>query len=176
MKKLSQILKEGLWDEPRGLDYAIDRHLNSGAETIDSHTKRTLEGIAEETPHAGARHKLFQFGTRFIHRALARNPNLSYKEVQQLLMINDPDINESLDELYGENEPYGEGSEQEISEGNENMNSQVISQQMSVVADFLTQRVPESEIINLLVRKHKMDPQKAEILVQSAKNMIRSGH
>jgi hypothetical protein len=76
----------------------------------------------------------------------------------------------SLEELYGE------GSEQGISEGNENMNSQVISQQMSVVADFLTQRVPESEIINLLVRKHKMDPQKAEILVQSAKNMIRSGH
>ena len=170
MKKLSQILKEGIWDEPRSVDSNIQRHVNSGAETMDPRTRRELEGVAETTPHEGARRKLFQLGTRFIQRALARNPNLNPAEVQQLLMINDPDINESLEELYGE------GSEQGISEGSENMNSQVISQQMSVVADFLTQRVPESEIINLLVRKHKMDPQKAEILVQSAKNMIRSGH
>lgn len=170
MKKLSQILKEGIWDAPHGASSDIQNYKNRGQEQMDPHSKRKFEQTAETTTDAVTRKQLFGLGTRFIHRALARNPNLTPVEVQQLLMINDPDINESLEELYGE------GSEQGISEANANMNSQVISQQMSVVADFLTQRVPESEIINLLVRKHNMDPQRAEILVQSAKNMIRSGH
>lgn len=169
MKKLKQIIKEGQWDKPLGLSHDVESFKKRGQDFMDPVSKRKFEAAAETAQDPQSREQLFSLGTRFIHRALARNPNLTPPEIQQLLSLNDPDINESLEELYGE-------QSEQVTEANQDMGKVVFDQQTSVIADYLTQRVPEPEIINILVKKHKMDPQRAEVLLQSAKNMIRSGH
>lgn len=169
MKKLSQILKEGVWDQDLGMSTDVQNYQKRQQDYMDPASKRKFELAAETSQNQSTREQLFGLGTRFIQRALARNPHLSPVEIKQLQQLGDEEISNSLEELYGE------GSEG-ITEASVDMGRHVANQQMTIVADFLTQRVPEHEILNILIRKHKMDPNKAEMLLQKAKTMVQSGY
>lgn len=169
MKKLSKILKEGVWDQDLGASADIQNYQKRQQDFMDPSSKRKFEMTAETSQNPQVRDQLFGLGTRFVQRALARNPHLTPPEIQRLQSLGDEEINASLEELYGE------GSEG-ITEASADMGRHVMNQQMTIVADFLTQRVPEHEILNILIRQYKMDPQKAEMLLRKAKTMIRSGY
>lgn len=168
MKKLSQILREMDSGKLSGV-YDVDSFMRREQDQIDPATKRKFEYYAETTDQIQLRQKIFSTRIRFLQRALAHNPNLTPKEEEQLRQLGDEEINAALDSR--EAVP----SIDAIKEANIDYGRQAFDQQTSIVADYLSQNVPEHELVNLLVKKHKMDPEKANKIVRQAKMMLNTG-